>query len=303
MDLNLLTALDVLLREQSVSAAARHLHLSPPATSRTLARAREAFGDELLVRAGRHLVLTPRALELRAEISRVVQDAHNLVLADNQTKLRDVQRTLHVRASDWAAGVFGQPLAKAVRSEAPRVDLCFLPLGNKDVLDLREGTLDLDLGVIGAAGPEIKVQQLFVDRFVGIARRGHPLLEGKMSVKRFTRESHVGVSRRGKRWGPLDDALHAKGYDRRDVVLIVNGYYAAALAVAASDLIGTVPLGLAEQVAHLLGLTVFTLPVSSAPLIISQAWHPRFDADPVHRWLRQCVKETCVLQNRKPERK
>ena len=303
MDLNLFTALDVLLREQSVSEAARRLHLSAPAMSRTLTRAREAFGDELLVRAGRRLVLTPRALELRAEISRIVQDAQNLVRADNPTRLRDVQRTLHIRASDTLAGVFAQPLAQAVRSQAPRVDLCFLPLGNKEVLDLREGALDLDLGVIGAAGPEIKVQQLFVDRFVGVVRRGHPLLEAKMSVKRFTQGSHVGVSRRGKRWGPLDDALHEKGYERRNVVLIVNGYYAAALAVAASDLIGTVPLLLANQVALLLGLAVFPLPIPSAPLKISQAWHPRFDADPVHRWLRQCVKQTCVPQHARPGKK
>ena len=294
MDLNLLTSLDVLLREQSVSEAARRLHLSAPAMSRTLTRAREAFGDALLVRAGRRLVLTPRALELRAEISRIVQDAEQLIRADNPTKLRDVQRTLNIRAIDSLAGVFAEPLSKAVRSQAPGLHLCFLPVGNKDVGELREGLVDLDLGVIGAAGPEIKVQQLFVDEFVGVARKDHPLLDGKMSIKRFTGQQHVGVSRRGQRWGPLDDILHRAGHARRNIVLIVNGYYAALVAVASSDLIGTVPLHFADHMARFLDLVVFTLPVRSAPLTVSQAWHPRLDADPVHRWLRQCVKETCV---------
>lgn len=302
MDLNLLTSLDVLLREQSVSEAARRLNLSAPAMSRTLTRAREAFGDALLVRAGRRLVLTPRALELRAEISRIVQDAELLVRSDNPTRLRDVRRTLNIRANESLTGVFAQPLMKAVGSQAPGVGLCFLPQGNKDVLELREGVVDLDLGVIGAVGPEIKIQQLFVDEFVGVARQGHPLLDGKMSIERFTQQQHVGVSRRGKRWGPLDNILHQAGHNRREVVLIVNGYYAAVIAVASSDLIGTVPLHFAEHLARFLDLAVFALPMRSAPLKISQAWHPRLDADPVHQWLRQCVKETLVPPGRK-ERK
>ncbi len=299
MDLNLLTSLDVLLREQSVAEAARRLHLSAPAMSRTLTRAREAFGDALLVRAGRRLVLTPRALELRAEVGRIVQDAQRLIRADHPTPLRDVQRTLHIRADDSLAGVFAQPLTRAVHAQAPGVNLCFLPLGNKDAHELREGVVDLDFGIIDTAAPEIKVQQLFVDQFVGVARRGHPLLDGKMSVKRFTQQRHVGVSRRGKRYGPLDDALHQAGHPRRDIVLIVNGYYAAVLAVSSSDLIGTVPRLLADQMAAFLDLVVFALPMRSAPLKISQAWHPRLDADPVHRWLRQCVKETRVPSRRK----
>lgn len=299
MDLNLLVSLDVLLREQSVSAAARRLHLSAPAMSRTLTRAREAFGDELLVRAGRRLVLTPRALALRGDLSRIVREADQLVRADNPTKLRDVERTFYIRANDSLAGVFAQPLMQAVHSQAPNVNLCFLPQGNKDVGELREGMVELDLGVITEAGPEIVVQQLFVDRFVGVVRRGHPLLEGKVGVKRFTQGQHVGVSRRGKKWGPLDDTLHEAGHARRNVVLIVNGYYAAVIAVSSSDLIGTVPRHFAEHMARFLDLVVFSLPVQSAPLKVSQAWHPRLDADPVHRWLRQCVKGTCVPPPRK----
>ncbi len=171
MDLNLLLSLDVLLREQSVSAAARRLGLSAPATSRILARAREAFGDALLVRAGQRLVLTPRALELRAEISRVVQDAQRLVRADNPTRLRDVERTLNIRAIDLLAGVYAQPLSQALWSEAPGLTVCFLPQGNKDVADLREGSVDLELGVIGETGPEIKVQAALRRRLRG---RGAP---------------------------------------------------------------------------------------------------------------------------------
>ena len=90
-----------------------------------------------------------------------------------------------------------------------------------------------------------------------------------------------------------------QGHARRNIALIVSGYYAALIAVASSDLIGTVPLHLARHMARFLDLVEFALPVRSAPLKVSQAWHPRFDADPVHRWLRQCAKQTCVPPSRK----
>ena len=118
-------------------------------------------------------------------------------------------------------------------------------------------------------------------------------------VHPFTGQQHVGISRRGRRWGPLDDILHEAGHDRRNIVLIVNGYSAALIAVASSDLVGTVARHFADHLARSLGLVVFALPMRSAPLKVSQTWHPRLDADPVHQWLRQCVKETCVLPARK----
>ena len=73
VDLNLLIALDALLEENSVAAAADRLHLSPPAMSRTLSRIRRATGDDILVRAGRTMAPTPRALELRDETRDLVR--------------------------------------------------------------------------------------------------------------------------------------------------------------------------------------------------------------------------------------
>src|SRR5690348_15950036 len=66
IDANLFVVVRALLDTRSVTGAARRLGLSPSATSHALSRARHAFGDPLLVRAGRALVPTPRALQLQA---------------------------------------------------------------------------------------------------------------------------------------------------------------------------------------------------------------------------------------------
>jgi DNA-binding transcriptional LysR family regulator len=143
---------------------------------------------------------------------------------------------------------------------------------------------------MNATGPEIRVQTLMQERFVGVVRKGHPALKGKMDVARFAALSHVSASRRGKMRGPIDDALAARGLTRR-VNFVVPTFYAALFAAAASDIVAALPRGLVFR-ARELGLAVdhFDLPVPVPTLSIGQSWHPRFDTDGAHRWLRQTVR-------------
>ncbi|MCA8965809.1 MAG: LysR family transcriptional regulator, partial [Planctomycetes bacterium] len=159
---------------------------------------------------------------------------------------------------------------------------------DKDSTLLRDGTVDLETGVIDdETGPELRAQTLFEDRFVGAVRPDHELARGKVTAKRYAAAQHVGVSRRCLERGPIDHALRALDLERR--VAAVVGGFAAALAVARrSDLIATVP----ERHSGVLleGLHTFTLPVDLPGMKVSMLWHPRFDADAGHRWLRECVR-------------
>lgn len=292
VDLNLLTALDALLSEGSVTGAARRMHLSAPAMSRTLGRLREVLGDPLLVRAGRKLVPTPLALALRGRVRAVVEQATAVLRSEQDLEPATLERVFTLRASDLLSGMLAVPLTQRVRQEAPRVTLRFVPEGDEDVGALREGLVDLDLGVIGALGPEIRVQTLFRDRAVAVVREGHPLLRGRASPRRLTEYPHVAVSRRGRLRGVLDEALAALGLER-EVALVVGSFYAAMLVVRSSDLVAAIPERSAASVIHQWGLRTLPLPLSIAPLVVSQAWHPRFDADPAHRWMRDCVRRVC----------
>ncbi|PWC53493.1 LysR family transcriptional regulator [Azospirillum sp. TSO22-1] len=290
-DLNLLVTLDVLLAEGSVARAARRLRLSPSAMSRALARLREATGDPLLVRAGRGLVPTPRALDLRERVSRLVQDAEAVLRPAEALDLARLARTFTLRGSDGFVENFGAGLLARVAVEAPGVRLRFVPKPDKDSAPLRGGSVDLETGVVGdTTGPEVRAQALFRDRFVGVVRAGHPLCRGEVTAARYAAGRHVLVSRQGLDRGPVDDALEALGLERH-VATTVGGFAAALALVRATDLIAAVPERHTQALRA--GLHSFPLPVAVPPVTVSMLWHPRLDADPAHRWLRGCVREVC----------
>ncbi len=293
VDLNLLTALNVLLAEGSVSKAAERLGLSESAMSRTLARLREATGDELLVRAGRAMVPTPRALALREPIKALVDEAAAVLQpAGPDLDLGALQRTFTVRANDGFTEAFAHLLAARTASEAPGVRLRFAPKPDKDVRPLREGLIDLDVGVLGEAGPEVRVQALYRDRFVGVVRQGHPLLEGKLTPERYAACNHIITSRRGQVAGPVDDALAAVGLARH-VAVIVPSFGTALSTAAATDMVALLPASYFEHSRASAAMRAFELPVPTAPITISQMWHPRFERDAAHRWLRGVVLQVC----------
>ncbi|MGE4438190.1 LysR family transcriptional regulator [Achromobacter sp.] len=291
-DLNLLLTLDVLLTEGNVARAARRLHLSPSAMSRALARLRETTGDPLLVRAGRGLVPTPRALELREQVSRLVQEAQDVLRPAELLDPSRLTRGFTLRASDGFVEYFGPALIALVRDEAPGVRLRFMQKPDKDSKPLREGSVDLEIGVVGAASsPEIRTRALFRDRFIGVVRAGHPLAKGRMSAARYATGQHALVSRRGLDKGPIDDALQVLGLTRQ-IAVIVAGFSDAIALARGSDLIASVP---ERHTANLrAGMHSFTLPVPVPLVTVSMLWHPRMDADPAHRWLRDCVWRICA---------
>lgn len=291
-DLNLLVALDVLLEEGSVAAAARRLRLSASAMSRTLARLREVTGDPLLVRAGRRLVPTPRAAELAQRVGPVVQEARALLHPGAAVDVRTLVRTFTLRTSDGFVETFGPALIARVAADAPGVRLRFVQKLTKESGPLRDGEIDLETGVVGTGtGPELRAQGLFRDRFVGAVRPGHPLAGGEVTAQGYAGCRHVVASRRGTGGGPVDDALALLGLER-DVAAVVGGFASALALVRGTDLVATVPARHTEGLRE--GLHTFPLPFAVPEVLLSLLWHPRLDADPAHRWLRRCVRDACA---------
>lgn len=290
-DLNLLFTLDVLLAEGSVARAARRLRLSPSAMSRALARLRAATGDPLLVRAGRGLVASPRAAELRDSVAQLVHQAEAVLRPVGRLDPQHLERTFTLRTTEGFVENFGPALLRRIAREAPRVRLHFLHKLDKTSGPLRDGSVDLETGVVDEAmGPEVRTQALFRDRFVGVVRAGHPLCKARMTTAAYVAAAHVHVSRRENDKTPVDDALAALGLARK-VSTIVGGFSAALALARASDLVATVY----EKHTGILfrGMHAFALPVAVPKFTVSMLWHPRLDGDPAHRWLRGCVREAC----------
>jgi len=291
-DLNLLHTLDVLLSEGSVARAARRLRLSPSAMSRALARLRSVTGDQLLVRAGRGLVPTPRAAKMRDKVRLLVEDAHALLRPADNVDLLALKRTFTLRTSDGIAETFGPALIHRVRREAPGVQLRFIRKLDKDSQGLRDGTTDLETGVVDRSiSPEIRSRALFTDRYVGVVRVDHPFARAAITSADYASWSHVVVWRPGLDLADVDERLSGLGLSRT-IVSTVDGFSAALALARGSDLIATVPgrhtAGLRQ------GMHSFAVPLGLRDFTVSLLWHPRLDSDPAHRWLRGIVHQACA---------
>jgi DNA-binding transcriptional LysR family regulator len=290
-DLNLLRALDALLEAGSVTGAADRLHLSAPAMSRTLGRIRRALGDPVLVRAGRGLVPTPLALGLRARVRAVVAEADDLLRPGAGTDPSTLRRTFTIRGNDDVAVFIGPQLLDRLQQEAPHVTVRFVQEGEEDVEDLRQGRIDLDLGPQHDLSPDITVDDLTEDRFVGVVATVHPLASGRVTPARFVAHPHVSMSRQGHTRGPVDAELEALGHTR-EVVATVPSISGALTLIEPGRLVGVLP-SLAVAGAgrrHWTDLVAVPLPVPTPTVTISLAWHRRYDEDPAHRYLRGALR-------------
>jgi DNA-binding transcriptional LysR family regulator len=295
-DLNLLVALDILLEEQSVAAAARRLDLSAPAMSRTLSRIRETVGDPILVRAGRGLVPTARALELRELVRKTAETAVGLLQPNSVHRLDDLERQFTIRANDVFVAAYGCRLLNALRAQAPKVSLRLRAEVDEDDDALREGRIDLWISASNALDPEVRVKTLFATRFLALAHREHPIFKGKITAERFAAYEHVNVSRRGVTTGPIDGKLADLGLSRA-VAIVAPTFTAGLFALPGSKLIMPAPEHLVWALTQKpTDIRAFRIPLKLEAFSMRQAWHPRLDNDAVHRWMRSTIVEVCKEQ-------
>lgn len=289
IDLNLLNALDVLLQERSVTRAALRLRLSTSAMSRTLSRLRKALGDPILAPAGRAMVLTPHAETIAEQVHTLLVGVQGVLRPPPPVDPRSMEREFTIRANEAFTQLYAAKLSAAVSALAPGVRLRFMPKPDKDIGPLREGTVDIEIGVISGDGGELRAQTLYRDAYVGVARAGHPLFDAPITPERLCTWGHVVFARRRDRSSPADEALAVHGLVRR-VAVIVPGFPAVIAVAAASDLLGLVPRSACLALPGY-DTALFDLPIPMPEVVVSQIWHPRMDADIGHRWLRAMVFE------------
>lgn len=290
VDLNLLRVLDALVRTSSVSGAAELLHLSVPAASRAMGRLRIAMGDPVLVRAGRGMVLTPFAAGVGARVRALLDEVDQLrsdVVADPSTW----RRSFSVRINDALSPFLAPRLTRMVAAEAPGVQLRFVGRDSKSVDRLRDGTLDLDIGVTDPGPSDVLTSVLFVDVFVAVVAASSALGQRRtLSVEDLCSVPHVSASRRGLDRGPLDTALASSGLSRR-VVAVVPSYAVGALMALEDDLLCLVPSRLASHLQDRgVPIRAHQVPVALPTATVEQRWHQRSDADPASQWLRTMVR-------------
>ncbi|MFJ4798372.1 LysR family transcriptional regulator [Kitasatospora purpeofusca] len=291
LDLNLLTALDALLEEGSVAGAADRLHVTAPAMSRSLGRIRKATGDQILVRTGRSMVPTTRALAMRAQVHTLVQQAQQLLSAQRELELASLERVFTVRWHDTLTAACGSALITAVRGQAPGVRLRLSAESGTGDAELRRGEVDLESAPVAPTLPDIRHHLVGTDRLTVAVRPGHPLTEGPLTVERYAAAEHLTVSRRGSLRAPIDDVLAQHGLERRVAAAGPTTAFALQLALD-SDLVVTLPDAVTRTARERLGLVTLPLPLPLPEVPLYLLWHQRYDEDRAHHWLRTLATGT-----------
>ncbi|GGP63578.1 LysR family transcriptional regulator [Streptomyces abikoensis] len=288
-DMNLLPALDALLREGSVTGAAARMNVSASAMSRTLGRLRRVLGDPLLVPAGRGLTLTPRARELRPSVEAALAGALAALRPSPEIDIATVERRFTLRTSDAAAVVLGPPLTARVAREAPGVQLRILPEGDEDPADLRD-RVDLDIGQLPELPHDVRSRPLPSQDHVAVCRADAPHAAEELTAERFAALPHITVTRRGLFHSVVDERLAELGLARR-ILTTVPSHVTACFLALRSDALALVGAAVAAHVAETVPLVVREIPLPLPPVALGMAWHVRVDTDPAHRWLRQAVAD------------
>jgi len=293
-NLNLLLALDGLLSQRSVTAAAKRVRVTPSAMSHSLSELRHLLGDPLLVRSGRGMVLTPRAEALVGPLHTLLMDAERLLGGGGATfDPATTVRRFVIAATDFLATVLMPALLETAAREAPGTSLEIVPSSRRGNAWLLEtGDIDLAIGAIVDEAPGIRRMDLLTDGFACAARKGHPRIDGALDLDSYVQTPHLLITL-GDDAGPtwVDQALTKLG-KKRHVAARVRYFMAAPLIVARSDLLLTAPSMLIRYFAELVPLQVLRPPIDLPTYPEEAYWHQRFDEDPAHTWLRNLVKKT-----------
>lgn len=291
IDLNLLRVFAAVIDTGSVSAAAARLHLSIPATSRALTRLRNAMKDPIVVRAGRGVVPTPFALRAAPRVRTVLDLAAGLRADSASGEPHTWERTFVVRINDGLTPVVAPRLIRRVAAEAQNVTVRFVAQDSKAPEPLRDGAIDLDIGVADPPPPDMRSEQLFVDHFVALVSASSALgTVDELTLDDLCAYPHISASRRGLSRGPLDDALLRQGRSRR-VVAVVPTYAVATLLALEDDLICLVPRVVAQHLAERrVPIRWHEIPVELPLATVELRWHRRSDEDAQAQWLRNHVR-------------
>ena len=304
-DLNLLKVFDVVMAERSLTRAAPILALTQPAVSNAMRRLRDALGDEVLVRQGRTLVPTAKALalwpEVRAALDRLQSALRPRAFVPAQTVCSLVLTMADATATELMLG-----LVQRVMAQAPGVSLRTVPLTTRDPRPLLDdGQVDLAVGHFPGVLADLALrrqsglpvafshQRLFASDYVCVMRKNHPLAQAPLGLDDFCAALHVLVSFSGRGYGLIDEALAPLNRSRR-VVLTVNQFFTTGKVVAESDLLTVLPRHFVAFTGFEAQLAVRELPFQVPPIQVDALWHQRMDGDGAHQWLRQQVQSVAA---------
>jgi DNA-binding transcriptional LysR family regulator len=288
LDLRHLRVFEVLLRERNLTRAGTLLDVSQPALSKTLASLRQYFADPLFIRVGHRMEPTAKALELAPSVRDVLDRVTTLRTEHRPFDPATSSRTFTFTVVDAGLIRMLPPLIQRLRQEAPRVTLRVVRLDIENLEPaLESGQLDFATGSFPGLSKRVRRQSLWSVTYASVARRDHPRLPERPSLKAFAAERHILVSASGTGHAhqsaerAIEDVVPAE-----NIVCRVPTFVTAVVLASLTDAVVTVPATMAAVLAESLNLRLFRTPMKMPRIDVSQYWHERFHREPGSQWIR-----------------
>ncbi|MDB5840112.1 MAG: LysR family transcriptional regulator [Herminiimonas sp.] len=287
LDLNLLLVLDALMVERSVTRAGVRLHMSQPTVSNALTRLRSIIGDPLFVRTRAGMEPTSRALELHLHIGQGLRLIERGLEQGSVFDPLASRNEFRIVLSDIGEVIYLPKLMRELKTVAPNVTVAASQLPrDRYGAALESGEVDLAIGTV--IDESFYQQRLFDDVHICLVREGHPRVGRKLTMARFSEESHVTVAAIWNQANPFEVALRTRGIERRSA-LRVGHYLALPTIIRETDLLACLPSRAATAMLPMKGIRIMPLPFELPLLTVKLFWHRRNHHDRAARWFRSVV--------------
>lgn len=299
VDLNLLTYLDVLLRERNVTRAASQLGISQPALSNSLRRLRVMFDDPLLVRTSEGMTPTERAMQLKPVIRNVLSTVDKAVQPRKTFDAASSESVFRIMASDYAESTLLRPILHRLRRQAPGITLDIMTPSDVSFHDVEQGKVDMAINRFDEIPESFHQQKIWSDSFACLFSADNPILHD-FSLDSYLRAHHIWVSKTGMGVGvgmDPDDVQHLGWVDealtrmkkKRRISVFTRHYHAAMLLAEEKDLIVTIPARAARMQRDNPRLVIKQPPFRIPNIDLKMAWSPLLHHNPAHQWMRRLI--------------
>ena len=297
-DLNLLRALDVLLEEQNITHAAARMNVTQPAMSGALQRMRDYFGDQLLIRVGREMKLTPLAQSLAGPVRAWLTGIRQTLGVDPQFDPKTTRRDFTIAMSDYAAFVIMPKLLERLASAAPYIACNIEPLNEAVFARLASNEIEFSIasdhwhgyGAYESPGRDIRSNLLFTDQFICVVAEDNPVTGPALSLEDYLNMQHLVVRMEGHMLSAVEHTWRIQDLSPR-VIASATSFTSMIGMVRGTPYVATVQVRLARALAAALGLREMPCPIEISLLRETLLWHARNDLDPGHRFMREQIME------------
>src|SRR5215204_2486643 len=295
LDLNLLVSLDALMQERSVTRAAARMGLSQPALSASLARLRRHFGDELLTRVGNEYRLTPLAVQLGDLARLALSGVERVFTAQTEFDPASSTREFSLLVSDYGVAVLGHTIAALLAEEAPnaRVRLTAntpAAVDRADQILLSTDLLVLPHGFVS----DLSHRDLYNDEWVCVVASDNAAVEEALTVEHLETLPWVVTYHGPTAATPASRQMRMRGIEPQ-VQVITENFLTVPGLVAGSQRIALLQRRLVELLPLNLGIRALAPPVEVGQLVEAMWWHPAYDDDPEHAYLRDVIVRATEL--------